>query len=132
YPAETRGIVLIAAAGLPRRRSFAQRMRLRGVKALGALLKATQKITRLPSHDWFVRRFGSRDYKLAGPMRGVLVKAVNEDLSADARAIRCPALLLWGERDEECPPEIGQRYRALIGDSRLLVLPGKDHFPHRG
>jgi len=38
--------------------------------------------------EWHSNRFGSRDYKNAGPLRGTLVKTVNEDLTSDASRIK--------------------------------------------
>ena len=61
-------------------------------------------------------------------MRPILVKAVGEDLSEVARAVRCPAVLLYGDRDSETPPEIGARLNRLMPQSRLIVLRGFDHW----
>ena len=57
-----------------------------------------------------------------------LVKAVSEDLSAVARAVRCPALLVVGDRDRETPPEMAKRLNRLMPQSRLVVLRGFDHW----
>ena len=40
-----------------------------------------------------------------------------------------PTLLLWGEKDGLVPPEFGEAYRALIPNSRLVVLPDAGHAP---
>jgi pimeloyl-ACP methyl ester carboxylesterase len=62
-------------------------------------------------------------------MRKTLVKVVNEDLTAEASAINAPTLLIWGKRDLEAPLGIGVRYRELIADSELIVLPHGGHEP---
>jgi len=41
--------------------------------------------------EWHTNRFGSRDYKNAGPLRGTLVKTGSHKHS----------LLIWGELDTE-------------------------------
>ena len=61
-------------------------------------------------------------------MRPILVKAVGEDLSEVARAVRCPAVLVYGDRDSETPPEIGARLNRLMPQSQLVVLRGFDHW----
>jgi pimeloyl-ACP methyl ester carboxylesterase len=81
-----------------------------------------------PARDRLRERFGSSDYRSAGAMRPVLVKAVNEDLSEQARHIRMPVVLVHGAGDTESPPEIAERFHALIPGSRLHVLRGFDHW----
>ena len=61
-------------------------------------------------------------------MRPVLVKAVTEDLSEIARAVRVPVVLAHGDGDRESPPEIAERLHALIPGSRLILLRGFDHY----
>jgi pimeloyl-ACP methyl ester carboxylesterase len=73
-------------------------------------------------------RFGSADYRAAGPLRPILVKAVGEDLTAAAQAVQCPAVLVYGDGDRETPPEIGKRLARLMPQSRLVVLRGFDHW----
>jgi pimeloyl-ACP methyl ester carboxylesterase len=60
---------------------------------------------------------GSRDYKAASPiMRQVLVNTVNEDLSEDAKKIKCPTLLIWGTSDTEAPIEEARELEKLLKD----------------
>jgi len=65
---------------------------------------------------------------MAGKLRPILVKAVGEDLSDVARAVRCPAVLVYGDRDTETPPELGTRFNVLLPGSRLVLLRGFDHW----
>lgn len=126
HPELLDGLFLIAAAGLRPRRSPAARARV-------ALRYWTFRLARAltpegPARERLRARFGSADYRQAGPMRPILVKAVSEDLSAEARAVRCPAVLVYGDGDRETPPELGERFNRLISRSRLLVLRGFDHW----
>ncbi len=119
------GMVLISAAGLQRRRSLANRIAF-------ACRKWAYKIARVfvpegPRRDRLRAKFGSADYKAAGPMRAILNGVVSEDLSSQASAVQCPTLLVYGSEDRDTPPEMGSRFKTLIAKSELVVLEGFDH-----
>jgi len=126
HPQAVDALLLIAAAGLPPHRSLATRLkRLPRRLAFRAMRAMTPEG---PARDRLRERWGSADYRAAGPMRAVLVKAVNEDLSEAACRIRLPVTLVNGADDQESPPEIAERLHALIAGSRLNVLRGFDHW----
>src|SRR4029077_12888311 len=75
-----------------------------------------------PARDRLRDRFGSADYRQAGAMRPILVKAVSENLSEVARAVRCPVVLVYGEHDRETPPDLGEWLQRLIRHATLHVL----------
>lgn len=125
HPQALRAMALIAGAGLQRRRSLAQRIRL---AARRSFFKAARGILREgPALDRLRRRMGSADYRNAGAMRPILTRVVAEDLSAVASTISCPTLLLYGRNDTETPPEIGERLHTLITGSQLTILEGYGH-----
>lgn len=126
HPELVDGLFLIAAAGLPRQRSLPQRLRLTARR--WAFRLARQLTPEGPARDRLRARFGSADYRRAGPLRPILVKAVSEDLTEIARAVRCPAVLVYGDRDRETPAELGTRFNSLMPQSRLVVLRGFDHW----
>ena len=126
HPELVDGLLLIAAAGLPRRRSPAERARLAARR--WAFRVARHLAPEGPARDRLRARFGSADYARAGPLRPILLKAVNEDLTDVARRVRCPTVLVYGDRDTETPPEIGTMLGSLIPKSRLIVLRGFDHW----
>lgn len=43
--------------------------------------------------------------------------------------IDAPALLVWGKDDRITPPEVAERFQALLPDSRLTFLPCCGHAP---
>lgn len=90
------------------------------------ILKALKKIKVLSPVASLMKKFiGSTDYKQASPrMREVLVKTVNEDLSACAKKITCPVLLVWGDNDKAVPVEEAHELDNLLKDSALIILPG--------
>lgn len=132
YPTRVRKLILIATSGLIRQRNVQQYCRFMAIKLLGKNLKYFDSLfgTKL-FFDYFAPRFGSADYKKAGAMRQILVKSVNEDLSKQIATIKTPTLILWGEKDEETPPEVAHRLHKLIKNSTLLLLPGKGHWLYR-
>jgi pimeloyl-ACP methyl ester carboxylesterase len=126
HPDMLDGLFLIAAAGLPPQRSLSARIR---VAARGWVFRLARQFTREgPARDRLRARFGSADYRAAGELRPILVKAVTEDLTAAARAVRCPAVLIVGDRDRETPPELAGRLHRMMPRSRLVVLRGFDHW----
>lgn len=126
HPEAVDALFLIAAAGLPPRRSPEQRLRLAARR--WAFRLARSIVPEGPAQERLRRRFGSADYANAGPLRPILSKTVAEDLSAVAAQVRCPTVLIFGEHDRETPPELGERLQVLIPNSRLHVLRGFDHW----
>jgi pimeloyl-ACP methyl ester carboxylesterase len=132
HPERVEAIVLINSGGL-KRLPGKWKLKAQLIRVLGKTLKNLDKTAGTKSYEsWFVPRFASIDYKNAGRLRNILVKTVNEDVSEDATKIKAPVFLLWGELDTETPLEMGQRFNSLIPGSKLLVLPGKGHFPFSG
>jgi pimeloyl-ACP methyl ester carboxylesterase len=126
HPRAVDALFLIAAAGLPPRRSLAAQVRRLPRRLAFRMLRAWTPEGE--ARDRLRERYGSADYRNAGAMRPVLVRAVGEDLSEVARAVRVPTVLIHGDGDRESPPEITERLHALIEGSRLNLLRGFDHW----
>jgi pimeloyl-ACP methyl ester carboxylesterase len=126
HPGLVDGLFLIAAAGLPRNRPLPERIRF--ATRRWAFRTARLLSPEGPRREALRARFGSADYARAGPLRPILIKAINEDLTEAARAVRVPTVLVYGDRDGETPPEIGERLNKLMPQSRLIVLRGFDHW----
>ncbi|MEZ5918737.1 MAG: alpha/beta hydrolase [Alphaproteobacteria bacterium] len=123
HPDLVAGLFLIAGAGLPRQRPLHQKLYIKAQVMLFKLMKKCLGAERAR------QKFGSADYKnTSGVLRSIFVKTVNENLSDIAQQITCPVILLYGDRDEETPPEIGERLARLIPDANLVVLEGHDHY----
>lgn len=95
-------------------------------------LKALKKVPGLNKLEGFAKKhIGSRDYKAASPMmRDILVNTVNQDLSAEAKNIKCPTLLIWGTNDTEAPLEEARELEKLIPDAGLIEFPGLSHYAY--
>jgi pimeloyl-ACP methyl ester carboxylesterase len=126
HPELVDGLFLIAAAGLPPQRPLGARVKLYARR--WAFRLARVLTPEGPARERLRHRFGSADYRAAGPLRPILVKAVSEDLSEVARGVRCPAVLVYGDQDRETPPELGARFNQLMPQSRLVILRGFDHW----
>jgi pimeloyl-ACP methyl ester carboxylesterase len=126
HPQTVAGLFFVAAAGLPRQRSPIEQARLVARRYSFRLMRSLTPEG--PARDRLRQRFGSADYRQAGALRPILVKTVGEDLSESARAVCCPAVLVYGDRDHETPPELGERLKHLIPESQLYVLRGFDHW----
>lgn len=127
HPKLVDGLFLISSAGLPRHRSPMERLKM-GCRVY--IYKTIKNIVLLLGLDVEKVRakFGSPDYRTSGPLRSIFVKIIRENLSDEARRIKCPVRLVYGENDAETPPEIGERLKNLIPDAKLTILPKQDHY----
>jgi pimeloyl-ACP methyl ester carboxylesterase len=110
-------LVLVAAAGIPSKRRLA---------AYAIPLVLTLRAT-APA---FVARV-ALDALRTGPealLRGTIY-TTRADVREEARSIRAPTLLIWGERDQLVPLTLADEWLAVIPHSRLIVLPGVGHMP---
>jgi pimeloyl-ACP methyl ester carboxylesterase len=96
-----------AASGVPLLGSFAERLRGRWHRAVGA-----------------------EDYANAGGLRGTFVRVVNHDLRDLLPRVAAPTLLLWGADDDATPVEDGRLMEQLIPGARLKVFPNAGHFSY--
>ena len=96
------------------------------------ILKGIKKLPGMNKLGEYAKNFiGSRDYKAASPrMRNILVNTVNEDLSEDAKKIKIPTLLIWGDLDTEATLEEGKMLEGLLDDGGLVVLNGCTHYAY--
>jgi len=126
-----RKVVLIASAGIAK----ANPLRIVAVAALAKLGKVILCVPPLvfwkqKLRNIFYARIGS-DYASAGALQDTFLRVVREDLSAHARDITLPALLIWGDGDTQTPLADGKRLSELISCARLVVVPGADHLVHQ-
>lgn len=96
------------------------------------MLKLLKKISVFKGLEtWAKNHMGSRDYKSASPMmKQVLVKVVNEDLSNDAKKIKAPVILIYGDQDSEVPNEDTLLYESLIPNCGLILYEGCSHYAY--
>lgn len=108
---------------------------LRGHDKKGLKTKVLKGLKKVPGinklEGWAKDHIGSRDYKAASPvMKKVLVETVNEDLSEDAKKIKAPTILIYGDYDSEVPAEDTKEYERLIPDCGLILYEGCTHYAY--
>ena len=80
--------------------------------------------------DWGRMRYGSEDYRKAGPLRPTLVRVLGENWRDALPSVKAPALLIYGENDQDVPLAVAHAaIEALPDGAELVVLPGAGHFP---
>ncbi len=96
------------------------------------VLKALKKVPIVKNlESWAKTKLGSRDYRNASEvMRGVLVKAINEDLTEYAKKIKAPVLIIFGDNDTEVPISEAETLEKLINNAGLVVYPGCTHYAY--
>ena len=63
-------------------------------------------------------------------MRDILVKHVNTDLTENAKQIKCPTFIIWGDKDEAVPVADAYELEKLIPDSGLTIYEGCTHYAY--
>lgn len=98
-------------------------------------LKALRTLKKVPGlnklENFAKKHIGSRDYKNASEiMRKILVNTINQDLSNEAKLIKCPTLLIWGDNDDEAPLEEAKELETIMKDAGLIVFPNSTHYAY--
>jgi pimeloyl-ACP methyl ester carboxylesterase len=129
-PVSIEKIILVDSAGIRRKRTLKQNIRLVFYKGVKHFISVEFVRRRYPEllEKWR-RKHGSPDYLNATQrMRECFVKIINEDLTPYLAAIPCPVLLVWGEQDYETPLEDGRIMERLIPGAGLVVLKNAGHY----
>jgi pimeloyl-ACP methyl ester carboxylesterase len=71
---------------------------------------------------------GSTDYLRSGEMKQIFLHSINEDLRGDATKITIPALLIWGEGDDQTPPADGKLLAQAIPGAQLHIIKNAGHY----
>jgi pimeloyl-ACP methyl ester carboxylesterase len=125
HPELVDSLVLVSAGGMPvptgawRRRAWRALFVGAGLPGLGPLARAL--------HRRLALRAG---WSPMAPRHALsYLRALDRDMRPQLRALRLPALVVWGQHDEVLPVALGRRMAALIPGATLEVLPA-GHHPH--
>ncbi len=75
-------------------------------------------------------KISSEDYKNAGNLLETFKKIVSQDISNEAKKIRIPTLIIWGENDKDVPLSSAKKLQTLIPSSTLRIVWRTGHHPH--
>lgn len=76
-------------------------------------------------------KFGSEDYRaLPNQMKPVFVRIISQDLTNCLDKIKCPTLIIWGEKDSSTPLYMAKKMHKKIADSGLVVFKNAGHFSY--
>lgn len=110
-------LILTGAAGLKNKRNLTYYFKIYTYKCL-------KKLHLQPA-------MGSEDYQAASPtMRGILVRAVEDDIRDKLKHISVETLLVWGEKDTQTPLWMGELMEREMKHATLITLPKEDHFAY--
>jgi len=123
-------IVFIDTAGLKPKKNFKSQVKVRTFKTVKFFL--TLPLVKNHTADTLTKaraHFGSSDYNNAPEvMRKTLVNLVNDDMTDIVPNIKCPTLLIWGDRDTATPLYMAHKLEELIPDAGLCILKDAGHF----
>ncbi len=129
-PLTVKKAVFIDAAGIRPKRGAKYYFKVYSYKLMKKLANVTFVAKACPSLvERVKKRSGSADYRNASErMRQVMVRCIQEDLSALLPRIQVSTLLIWGELDTATPLSDGQKMEKNIPDAGLVTLQGAGHF----
>lgn len=70
------------------------------------------------------------DMLVAPHLQETFKKTVRQDVQYDARKIKIPTMLIYGDQDKATPPVYGEIFHNLITGSTLEQIGGAGHFVH--
>jgi len=123
-------MVLVDSAGLIPKRTFKYYMKVYVFKILKKLYLFFGDGSKEERLEKFYAKYGSKDYREAGKLRGTFVKVINQDLRKYLPMIKSPTLLIWGENDTETPLYFAKIMEREIPDAGLVVFKGAGHFSY--
>lgn len=117
-------LVLVDSAGIKPKFSITKFFRQKRYKFLKFLAKKG-----IIKRD--LSNFGSEDYRaLPDQLKPIFVRIVSRDLTECLGKIKCPTLIIWGEKDTSTPLYMARKMNKKIADSGLVVFKNAGHFSY--
>ncbi len=144
YPGEVQQLILVDSAGYPRAaKSIPLGFRLAGTPGLNRLAEVLLPRSVVESsvrnvytdQSKVTAELVDRYFELTlreGNRRAVALRLKEFGRTYDTsrlKTLQMPTLILWGEKDELIPLEVGRKFRADIPNSTLHVFEGLNHVP---
>ncbi len=123
-------LVLIAAAGI-RDKGNPKKTALKTLAKTAKLgLYLLPGSTRQKLRSKAYGKLGS-DMLILAEMEPSFRRIIGEDMQAQAKKLKLPALLIFGTGDDQTPPRDGRTFNKLIEGSKLEIIEGAGHFVHQ-
>jgi len=135
-PEKLKGLILVAAAGIKKKKTIRDRVLLKivklakklGVQEQSSGAQGLEQLVRKIFYRYILRR---TDYFKANPIQKEIMKsALEEDLTAFLPAIITTTLIVWGKKDTFTPIKDGYLMKEKIKNSWLEVFPKNGHSLH--
>lgn len=96
------------------------------------ILKSIKKLPGMEKLSEFAKRhMGSTDYRKASPiMRNILVEHVNTDITDLVKKIKCPTVIIWGDKDMAVPIVDAYELESYIKDSAVIKYDNCTHYAY--
>jgi pimeloyl-ACP methyl ester carboxylesterase len=115
--------ILINASGLKPNNSLKKSVGKFVSKNIPDSLKSNEKVKSF-AYKYILRE---RDYLNAGKLKESFALIVDEHFDTKVSAITSPALIVWGKNDTYVPVWMGYKFKELIHDSKLVIVPDAKH-----
>lgn len=123
------GLVALGGAGVPKILTPKQQARRKSIRLLMRAAKCIQPYLGEAPLARLRQKFGSTDYlNVATDLRPTFLAVVNDDVTTLCPTVTLPTLLVYGEADTETPPSMGERFRQLLPQAQLQLLPYQTHY----
>lgn len=121
-------LVLLAAAGIRDRQSL-RRLSLKIIAKAGRL--ATFWLPARHKKALQKKLYGAAgsDMLVAPHLQETFKATVRQDVQADAKRLKLPTLLVYGQDDKATPPLYGETFHRLVAGSKLEIIQA-GHFVH--
>jgi len=125
--------LVLCAAAVVRKPRLGSRQRLAKFLARGKIIAQKIPLGIYPALRKINYKIaGVKDYsQLRGVMAQTFLNVVAESVLDEARKIKTPTLIVWGEKDKETPIEDAHETNKAIAGSRLEIIKNAGHKLHR-
>ncbi|MEK7482470.1 MAG: alpha/beta hydrolase [Patescibacteria group bacterium] len=135
YPEKLKGLILVAAAGIKKKKTIWDRILLAVIKLTRKLGVEETTFEKTPWHilrKLFYRYFLRKtDYLNATARQKEIMKsALEDDLKPLLETISTKTLIIWGKKDKATLLKDGRLMNDKIKNSRLEILENIGHTPH--
>jgi pimeloyl-ACP methyl ester carboxylesterase len=127
---ESKKLILLASSGIREGNKLRKQALKAFAKPAKLAIKIAPKATQKSIKQKLYGAIGS-DYMVAEHMGETFKNIVSADVLDDARSLRLPTLLIYGEEDQSTPVDHGKLLESAIPSSRLEIIETAGHFVHQ-